>query len=377
MLRGIGETLEGAVVLDEFSGDAGVELWQAARDVRLWAEIDCEHRGGLFRDAGRALTTRVEASCDADLLAPLTSLRLELAEPSRANCEVIAAESLRIARYAEGQARLGTAALFAMTASLAAPQRAAPAYEAGRLSALSRDEIRADTWLRRSVGLARRANERRTYCLALLALGDLYAARGESERARAFYTPAMRAARRCGMRAVRITALFGLLRLAIAGGNRAEIERFQVIARRIVERDPERAPDLVIVLVRLWLNAGDRQAAAETLRRLVPALTDLDQRIAALALLARADADRRMPWSIAEAWHDARALLEAHPHSPARVRGLVDLALAAMYLGSMARAQAAFDLISDLPPDADCLLRRDHGEVARWLHNLDQRGGPR
>lgn len=324
MLRGVGETLEGAVVLDEFRTDAGVELWQAARDVRLWAEVDYECRPGLFRGAARALAAPLTVSCDAELLAPLTLLRLELAEPSRADGDIIAAECLRIARWAESRSRLGTAALFAMAASLAAPQRSAAAYEAGRLALLWRDEIRAETWLRRSVGLARRANERRTYSLALLALGDLYAARGESARARSFYIPAFRDARRCGMRVVRTAAVFGLLRLAIAGDDRVEVERLRVIAQRILDRDREQTPELVVVLVRLWIDAGDRQAAGETLRRLLPGLTDPDQRLSALALLSRADADRRMPWSIAEAWHEARALVEAHPGSPTRVRAMVD-----------------------------------------------------
>jgi hypothetical protein len=375
MLRGVGETLEGAVVLDEFRGDAGVELWQAARDVRLWAEVDHESRPGLFRGATRALTAPLEASCDAELLAPLTLLRLELAEPSRADGEIIAAECLRVARWAARQARLGTAALFAMAASLAAPQRPGPAYEAGRLALLWRDEVRAETWLRRSVGLARRANERRTYSLALLALGDLFAARGESARARGFYIPAMRAARRCGMRAVRTAAVFGLLRLAIEAGNHAEVHRLQSIAQRILDRDRGRTPDLVVVLVRLWVDAGDRQAASETLRHLLSELTDPDQRIAALALLARADADRRMPWSIAEVWHEARALVEAHPGSPARARAMVDLALAAMELGSLDRVRAVFEPVSELPQDADRSLRSDHAEVARWLHLLNRRHG--
>jgi hypothetical protein len=112
-------------------------------------------------------------------------------------------------------------------------------------------------------------------------------------------------------------AAFGLLRLAIAAGNHAEVARLQVVARRAFGRDHERAPELVVVLARLWIDGGEPKRAGEALRRLVPDLVNPDERIAALALLARADANPQMAWSIAEAWHSAWSLAEAHPGSPA------------------------------------------------------------
>ena len=375
MLRSVGETLEGLVVLDEFDGELGLKLWQAVRDVRLWAEVDPGSRADLFRGPATALAEPVDARAHAGLLGPLALLRLEMSASARANGEVISAECLRIARYAEAQERLGTAALFAMAASLAAPGRAAPAYEAGRLAAKRRDDVRAETWLRRAVGLARRGEERRAYCRALLALGELYAAREEPTRARSLYTLAVRASRRYAMRESLAEAAFGLLRLAIAAGNHAEVARLQVVARRAFGRDHERAPELVVVLARLWIEGGEPKRAGEALRRLVPDLVNPDERIAALALLARADANPQMAWSIAEAWHSAWSLAEAHPGSPSRTRALVDLALAAMAVGSVDRGRAALERVRELPANADAPLRRDHAQAGTWLENLIQRRG--
>jgi len=375
MLRGVGETLEGLAVLDEFGGELGCRLWQAVRDVRLWAEVDSGRRGDLFRGPATALAEPIDASVHTELLAPLALLRLEMSASARADGEIIAAECLRIARYAEAQERLGTAALFAMAASLEAPGRAAPAYEAGRLAAKWRDDVRAETWLRRAVGLARRGEERRTYCRALLALGELYATREEPARARTFYTLAMRASRRYAMRQSMAGAALGLLRLAISTGNRAEVTRLQVVAQRALGRDHDRAPELVVVLARLWIDGGEPARAAAAVRRLLPDLISPDERIAALALLTRADANPRMALSIAEAWHNAWSLAEAHPRSPARIRAPVDLALAAMAVGSVDRGLAAFEQVPELPANADPPLRRDHTQVETWLDNLAQRRG--
>lgn len=373
LLRGVGETLEGAAVLNEFSGEVGLKLWQVARDVRLWAEVGPEHRQGLFRGTTAALAEPLEERGDSALLAPLALLRLEMAHPSRAIAGTVASECLRISRYAEASRRPGTAALFAIVASLAEPQRATPAYEAGRLSLAGKDEVRAETWFRRALGLARRGYEWRTYCRSLVRIADIYALRSDGARAAKLYTIAMRASRRHAMREPRGEAALGLLRLALAAGDREAAERLEGVARRAFGRDNAHIPELVCLVVRLRIESGERTLAATALRRLIPDLESDEDRMAAYALLSRANAESLS--SIAEPWHQAWALTEARPDSGERDRALVDLALSAIEVGSAERARAAYQRVPSRNSDPPSALQRDYDLVRSWLasSDLDQR----
>jgi hypothetical protein len=369
--------MEGAAVLNEFRGDVGLKLWQIVRDVRLWAEVLPEHRLGLFRGTAAAPAERLEEISDPALLDSLALLQGELAEPSSASAEVMATECLRISEYAEGKERLGTAVLFAMAASFAAPQRAAPAYEAGRLSLAWKDEVRAETWLRRAIGLARRGGERGTYCRSLILLADLYAARGEGTRAGKYYAIGMRASRRFGMRQARGEAALGLLRLALAAGNHEQADKLQVIASRAFGWEDRRTPEVVRLFARIRIDSGERTSAGEALQRLLPSLENDDDRMAAYALLARANADPGSPWRIAEPWHAAWALIEARPGSWAHVRALIDLALSSIAIGSAERTRAAYDRIGTLSPVPDPILQRDYDRVRDRLSTLDRQRGHR
>ena len=363
LLRGIGETLEGAVVLSESPGDLGFCLWQTARDVRLWAEVDPAHRSGLFQGGPPELAV----AGDRALRVPLTTVCAQLANPGSADAEVLATACLRIAWRAEERRCLGTAVVFAMVASLAAPSHPGPAYEAGRLSSAWDDQVRAETWLRRAIGLARRARDPRVYCRAAVTLGDVYAARDELTGARSLYNLGLRASRRHGMQQARADAVLGLLRLAITAGDREAIDRLQDLAQRSFGHDHPRRPELILTLARLWIDTGEQQMAREALRRLVPELETDQDRMALSALLARAEVEPGTPTSIAEVWHDVWTMAEARRGARACERALVDLALSGIVLGNVDRVRAAFTQASPLSPRSDSLLQRDYARVEEWL----------
>ncbi len=238
------------------------------------------------------------------------------------------------------------------------------------------DQLRAETWLRRAIGLARRAQDHRTYCRAAVTLGDVYAARDETTRARSLYTLAMHASRRYGMREARANAVFGLLRVAIAAGDSEAIVPLQDLALRTFGQDHPRTPELILTLSRLWVDTGERQAAREALRRLVPDIEADHDRMAVMALLARAEVEPGTPSSIAEAWDEVWTISDAQRASRAVDRALVDLALAAIALDKVDRVQTAYARVSHFAAKSDARLRDDYTQVGEWLAVQTRRRGP-
>src|SRR5215213_9709199 len=70
------EPFEGLTVLDEVAGPLGFLLWQAARDVNLWADVSPEERAGLFVPGADALLHALirSAGVDVQLESPLMTI---------------------------------------------------------------------------------------------------------------------------------------------------------------------------------------------------------------------------------------------------------------------------------------------------------------
>jgi tetratricopeptide (TPR) repeat protein len=368
MLRGVGETLEGGAVLEDFEGEAALRIWQALRDVRLWAELDPSRRNGLFRDPPMARVPLLSRDRKIPLGTALDEIAAQLAEPAAANAQILASACLAIARYAEDQGRNRTAVLFAITASLAAPERGAAAYEAGRLALGCGELIRSETWLQRALGLARRSGDWFVYCRTLVALGDVHTERGKFRRAERYYAAGMRASRRHSMRETRGMGAFGLLRLAISAGEYVRAERFGIIARRSFGADHEKTPAVDRELARVWIELGAVENARKVLRRLLAGQPPVDEQITLLGLMARAAANPQPPSDLAELWHSAWSTIQMNPGSKARDRALVDLALAGMSIGDAVRARAALLRVSGRAKKPGSAEWRDIVRVEEWLN---------
>lgn len=177
MLRSPGETLEGASILAEIPGDLGVLLWRTTRDLALWADAPPDVRGNLFADGSG---------------------------------------DVRVVRLASTEV---------------------PQAISGIAAAAAGQDARAGTWLRRTVSLARRENDRAAYVSAFAELGALYERRGVNERAEHFYRLAYRAGRRFKAGTARMRAAHGLFRLARpnTGGSAAQ---FAIAAQRAYRHVP-------------------------------------------------------------------------------------------------------------------------------------------
>lgn len=219
LLRGPGEVLEGAVILEEFSDPVGWLLWQTFRDVHLWVHTGPSERRRLFA-AGALHDMLVMLQSDLaepDLRALLVRLSILLLKDAvPADPERVAAECRCVAEWARQRAATGTALTFAQAAALATPDEPAPALETGILAAARGENARAESWLRRALTLARRAGDRATHARACLELGELFVRWGNPLLAARFYQGALRHGRRRGLCDVRSAALAGLARLPAA-----------------------------------------------------------------------------------------------------------------------------------------------------------------
>jgi Flp pilus assembly protein TadD len=352
ILREPEETLEGAEVLEEHASDLGLLLWSCLRDVTLWASVEPERREGLFTPeaAAKRLGSLQDSGTEPQLEVALTTLAAVVATPATASPEVVTLVCREVSRWAHGNGHAGTAIAFAQAGALASPEDAAAAVAVGSLSMHAERHARAETWLRRSVGLARRAGDWESYAQAYVEMGDLYAARDALAQARRYYTQAMRAARRHGLLAIRGTALHGLFLLSVRTGAYDDAERQARAAMRAYGRGHPRLAGLLHELASLWVARERFGRAIPVLQKLLPGRTEARERACTLALLARAAAGTGERRLYEEAWNAAWTILDRPAPEGVDPRPLVDLARAAARLGDWVRVEQATRLHASRPP---------------------------
>lgn len=209
ILRSPGETLEGSDLFEELPGGPGVLLWQALRSATLWASVRPHERAHLFAPGahGRWLLDRAAAPTPTALRAPLRVLSLLLSSPSVVRAERVARACTGVAEWAAETGAPRTALAFSQAAAAASPASAPAALAAGLLAEEIGQEIRAETWLRRALVLARAGRDRATLAHATLHLARILARRGEQARAARMYGRTVRLAGRSSLRMVGAQAL--------------------------------------------------------------------------------------------------------------------------------------------------------------------------
>jgi tetratricopeptide (TPR) repeat protein len=347
ILREPDETLEASHILEEVPGDLGLLLWRALRDVTLWASVEPERRGALFRvgAAERRLVLLSEVEIPGTLELSLATLAAVPGNAAGVRPEAVSLACTRVAGWAEEARVRGTAVAFAQAAALAVPHRAGPAYHVGRMALAWGRTARAETWFRRAVGLARRSGEWDAYARSYVGMGTLLAGRGAHDAARRHYVKGMRAARRHGLLDIRALALHGILRLALCTGALDDAERLARLAARAYGRDHPQRGELLQDLAALWIARGRHGRAVTVLRKLLAGRSAAEDRVAGLALLARAAAGSGDLRLYEDAWGAAWALATAVP--PAENPGaLLDLARAAEERSDWLRVDQATRLVS-------------------------------
>jgi len=338
------ELLEAAQLFEEVPGRVGLVLWQSLRDVTLWAAVPVERRDGLFtpQAANRRLTELLASGAEPALEVSLTTLAALVGAPGSANPDIISLVCLQVSQWAEARGAMATAMVFAQAAALTCPEEPGPALAAGSLALRWRRSARAETWLRRSIGLARRKRDWGPYAEAYVEMGVLYVRRGQPGPAHRYFVQGMRASRRHGMIQVRGAALHGLLLLALESSALDDAERYGRAAMRAYGRGHVRLPELVHEMAYLWVRREQYTRAIPMLQKLLPARVEPVERAVTLAILARAAAgagDRRL---YQESWIDAWTLITRREGEPERhPRALLELARASTAIGDWPHVEQA------------------------------------
>lgn len=343
IIREPNETLEASQILEENPPDLALVLWNSLRDVTLWSSVEPGRRDGLFSPdaAGKRLEQLKTSHVDPALEVSLTSLVAVVDAPVTTNPEIVSLVCLEISRWAQARGLMGTAIAFAQAAALASPVDPRPAYRVGYLALDWHREARAETWLRRGIGLARRARDWQVYAEGYVDLGALYARRRLPLEARRHYTKAVRAARRHGLLPTRGAALHGLFLLAMDAAELDAAERLARLAMRAYGRGHPRTRELLHDIAYLWVVREDYGRAIPLLQKLLATRTEPVERAITLAVLARAAAgtgDRRL---YQQAWSDAWSIINRPGAREPDVRTLLELARAAARLKDWIRVDQA------------------------------------
>src|SRR6185436_6085560 len=134
LTRGSAESLEGMEILREVSGETGVLLWQAYRNVMFWATAEPTERATLFApDAGkRRLDELFAADVPGEIVDGLVAVGRLLGAPDGTQGDAIAEACRSIAAWAEDQGHDATALSFTQAAALASPRSARLALAVGK-----------------------------------------------------------------------------------------------------------------------------------------------------------------------------------------------------------------------------------------------------
>jgi tetratricopeptide (TPR) repeat protein len=304
------EGLDGSHVLWEMEGPRACLLWQTLADVRLWAEADPDEREGLFHPD--ALPRRLQwigaHAAGLAVEAALLALAGVLADGGTVSSLVVTRACEDIGRWAAGEHWPGTAIGFYQAAALASPHDADASLRVGDAALAAGQGVRAETWYRRTIGVARRVEEWPAYTSAYLGLARMAMADQRHGEVRTNAMKALRSARRHGAGDLLGDVHRILFNLAMARGETAAAHRHARLLQRVCRRGHPRLYDIGLDLARAWLSEAPERAL-KLLRALRERGAEPVQRAITLALLARAEALAGDQAGFEAAWREVLGLL--------------------------------------------------------------------
>jgi len=355
------ESLEGSELLEEFSGAAGLALWQSMRDATLWAGArEPEERAGLFHPGAyeQRLKQIEQAGLDAAIDAPLRTLAAISRDPVAAREEEILSACRDIANWAEAQEKLGTAIAMAQAGALAAPTNAAAGFRVGQLARSRAEYARAESWFRRVIGLGRQAKDWGSYAEAFLGLGNLYLLRGNVPAARRFHIRGLRAARRHGLRDIVARAHHDLFVIAVDNATPAEALEHARAAFKAYGATHPRLPVLAHDLAYFWMQRGRFAQALSVFQGLHPHIVEPWERMQNTADLGRAAGGAGNRAVFDEAWDEFWSFTGDWYTRRTASQALLDMSRGAASLKDWARAERAATTARDVA------TRREEARVA-------------
>lgn len=301
--------LDRTEVLAQMESAAGLVLWRALLDARLWGETPAQQRRSLFRAPTTDVRERFALACEEiPALAPaFGTFALVLRSPDLATSEQVASACVLVHDWAD-QAGLQTVALlFAEAAAHAEPQNPVRANLAARSARRALIYERAGAWHLRAHKLAVRSRNRGQIVWALLGYGAMMKATGRIAEARKFLQRASRRAKALGRKKESAMAHHDLMNIAV------ELERYRLaelhagFALSLYPGDHPRLPALAHDFAFMLLRQNHHSAALPLLERAVRLVRRPGERALVLSTLAWAAGGAGRPKRLADA---ERATLE-------------------------------------------------------------------
>jgi hypothetical protein len=333
------EVMEGLNVLDELPGEPGLVLWQALRDVLLWAGASPEARSGLFPAA--AETARVAAMLAAPVPRELEPALMTLARLGARGLleEPVALACREISQWLDERGLLASALAFAHAAASVAVGDAGAAFAVGRLARRRAENARAEAWFNRSVTLARQAGDWGTCVRAYMGLGVLHVQRGALPAARRARLRALRAARTGATPDYAALVLHDLFLLAVEMGDCARADEFAAAAYAAYSSTHARIPVLAHDVAYYWTTQGGFAHALPVLEGVLPRLPG--ERLCVLSVLARAAGGAGRRDRFDSAWDAVWSEIGNDAAGEKTAAVLLDLAHGAVSLKDWVRAEVA------------------------------------
>lgn len=280
---------EGAM-LGEAPPAVAVCLWQYVRHLRDWTGATPAQRAALLPVpvAAWVAEKRRNARAEAAAIAPaLDVIETMLRSPESVADAGLAASCDEIAGWAMEQGYGETAIHFAELAASLDREEPRRANLAGRLTRNAGDPVRAEVWLERGIGLARRKRNWVEYTRGHLGLGILWKDQGRVSRARKHFNTASLMAMREGHEWLAAEAQHDLFHFMTVHGDPASAE---LHARRALAWYPKhhpRIPFLAADIAFLLVCRAQYSDAAVILRSFLRKVKS-PQRVLGLSVLVRA-----------------------------------------------------------------------------------------
>ena len=288
---------------------AGLVLWRALLDARLWGETPAQLRRSLFRAPTADVRERFALACEEiPALAPaFGTFALMIQSPDLATSEQVAGACVLVHKWADQAGLRTTALLFAEAAAHAEPENPGRANLAARSARRSLAYDRAGAWHLRAYKLAVRARDRGEMVWALMGYGAMMKATDRISEARRFLQRATRRATAFGRKKEAAVSHHELMNIEVEQERFRLAELHAASALALYPSDHPRLPALGHDFAFLLLRQKHYSAALPLLERVVPLITRPDERSLVMSTLAWAAAGAGRPTRLAEA---ERATLE-------------------------------------------------------------------
>jgi len=338
-----GEPFDGHHVLDEVRSPLGVVLWEGVRDVVLWATTAPANRPRLF--GRRAHEERLAAlhavELEPDARGNLVLLAGVLDAERQPDRQAVARACRKLAFWAEELLLPRTSIWYAQAAALAAPESAEHAYTVGLLCRRNADYIRAETWYRRAIGLARRRRDAQVYARAHIGLGDLWMQLSDYRRARLAFERAYKTARRAGIRTLRAEALHELFTVAVETNTVVDAETYAQKAFRACPLRHGLLPRLAHDVAVFWMLQEFYVRALPVFQAVLGTMTRPNDRLMVLSSIARAAGGAGRVDIFANAWVDTWQIIDDCPTLECVTSSLLRLAYGSALLHDWERVELA------------------------------------